>query len=162
MATSVVIKSQQCPCSLSISVGCRKLRGEPKKGHRGKAFPKIWRATVSLHENGKAPGQDSAGWCSFPLNSLSGKVPLPPNTISPFQPSPGNVWPPWAWEEAALQRTAVGSAGQESLGFTPSGAQGFEQTSSGDTTKSLVTQWCFRTRKFRINQSKRFLKLVGQ
>lgn len=56
----------------------------------------------------------------------------------------------------------MGSVGQESLVFIPLGAQGFEQTHSGDTLKSLVIQCCFRTRKFRINQSKRFLKLASQ
>lgn len=56
----------------------------------------------------------------------------------------------------------MGNVGQESRAFTPPGAQGFEQTSSGVALKSLVIRWHFKTRKFRINQSNSFLKPASE
>lgn len=70
--------------------------------------------------------------------SVEKSLSLPHNILLPAFPR--ECATPMSISKAALQRTAVGRGGQESLEFIPPGAQGFEQTSSGDTLKLLVIQ----------------------
>lgn len=162
MPTSVVIKF--CTVSLFFEHQGRiwKTKRGIKKGPQGGSLSQNWKSHSFLAWGWSDTGAGISWPTLFSLGKSQWKSAFPSHTISPFLPYPGNVQPPWACGRSTLQRAAVGSVGQQSLVFTPPGAQGFEQTNSGETLKSLAIQWHFRTHKFRINQSRRFLKLSSQ
>lgn len=167
MATNVVIKF----CSVSLLFGQWGALGQSVGNKEGNQ-ERSWGGSLSQNLNSHSflgwgrvryPGQESEGWCSFSLGNLNVKV------LSHSARSGPPACPPkwmcdhcWHVGEVILGRTAVGSAGQESLVFTPPSAQGFELTNSVVTFKSLVIQWHLRTHKFRINQTKWFLKPASQ
>lgn len=161
IATNVVIKL----CSVSLwTPGCLGAVCRKPGGELEEVLGRIWTATAALSEVGSGIWvQESEGWCSFLLDSLNVKVPShPPSSAPPACPPRGMCDHCWRVGEATLRRTAVGSAGKESPAVTPPGAQGFEQTNSVFALKLLVIQRHLGTCKFRVNQSKWFLKPASQ